>query len=162
MIFRWLFESSSSKKKIYKKATYSKRKNTNSTQDISHVEEGSTSKEAKFHLRSQLFSKLFMANENLICYRTAPSSFSPSISKVPPQTLKFLLLSSSKHIGWWKAEYEVWRTWITTCLSTTSCPLCFDCASSCPQNMKFKLFSLFSSFSTTSRWCFFSTALLVL
>lgn len=80
-------------------------KYSNNVQNIYFLEAGSTSREATFHLRFQLLKELFMVNASLISYRTVLSSFSPTLPKVPPQTLKFLLfLPSGDTIGI--------RTWV--------------------------------------------------
>lgn len=102
-----------------------------------------------------------MGNESLISYRTVLSSFSPILSKVPPQTLKFLLLPSSKYRHDGKQNMRLEEYGLPACQQPAAlCVLIVQVE--CPQNMKFKLFSLFSSFPTTSRLkSLFSTALLV-
>lgn len=156
----WPFERGSCRKKS-KKTTHSNLKYSINVQNISYLEGGSTNRVSTFHLRFQLLEELYKVNESLISYRTVLSSFSPLFPRYHHKLINF---SYFFQVGtWWKPEHEVWRIWIITCLSTTSCPWCIDGSSSCSQNVKFKLFSIFLLFPPMSRLkSLFSTPLCVL
>lgn len=159
LVVWWPFERSSCRKKS-SKSTHSHMKYSNNVQNISFLEAGSTSRgnispeipaawrtvhgECKFN---------FLQNCSLF--------FFPNSSQGTTTNWNF---SYFFQVGTRReSEHEFWRIWIITCLSTTSCPWCFDCASSCSQNMKFKLFSIFPLIPTTNRWkSLFSTPLCVL